>query len=236
PYRRALVCRGTGDAVNVLEALDPKRVFTSAQEQRSRLIVFMFSGQGAQYPNMGAELYATEPAFRDEIDLCSQLLEPHLGVDLRRVLYSDKEQSEEASRQLDQTLITQAALFSVEYALARLWMKWGVYPQALIGHSIGEYVAACLAGVFSLEDALSLVAARAKLMQQLSGGAMVAVSLSERDLRPLLNGKLSAAAINSPSVCVVSGRAEAAEEFEREVADRGLNCRRLHTSHAFHSE
>jgi len=235
-HRRALVCRGTEDAVTVLEALDPKQVFTSCQEQRSRPIVFMFSGQGAQYLNMGAELYAAEPAFRDEIDLCSQLLEPHLGVDLRRVLYPDEQQSEEASRQLDQTLITQAALFSVEYALARLWMKWGVYPQAMIGHSIGEYVAACLAGVFSLEDGLSLIAARGKLMQQLRGGAMVAVPLSESDLRPLLNRKLSAAAINSPSLCVVSGQPEAAEEFEREVADRGLNCRRLHASHAFHSE
>ena len=236
PYRRALVCHGTEEVVDVLGTLDPKRVFTSSQEQRSRSIVFMFSGQGAQYLNMGSELYATEPTFRDEIDRCSRVLEPHLGLDLSRVLYPNKEQSEEASRQLDQTLVTQAALFAVEYALARLWMKWGVCPQALIGHSIGEYVAACLAGVFSLEDALSLIAARGKLMQQLEGGAMLAVPLSERDLRPLLNGKLSAAAINSPSLCVVSGRTDAAEEFEREVADRGLNCRRLHTSHAFHSE
>src|SRR5207302_9895297 len=164
-HRRAVVCHATDDAVSVLETFDQKRVFTSSQEQRPRSIIFMFSAQGAQYLNMGAELYAAEPAFRDEIDLCSQLLEPHLGLDLRRVLYPDKEQSEKAWRQLDETLITQAALFSVEYALARLWIKWGVYPQALVGHSIGEYVAACLAGVFSLEDGLSLIAVRGKLMQ-----------------------------------------------------------------------
>ena len=236
PHRRALVCRGTDDAVNALTELNQKRVFTAFHEQSSRPIVFMFSGQGAQYVNMAAELYSSEPAFGDDIDRCSELLDPQLGVDLRRLLYPNEQEAAQASRQLDQTLITQAALFSVEYALARLWMKWGVVPDAFIGHSIGEYVAACLAGVFSLEDGLSLIAARGKLMQQLPVGAMVAVPLSETEVRPLLNGKLSAAAVNSPSLCVVSGLAEAAQEFECEVTERGLNCRRLHTSHAFHSE
>lgn len=236
-HRRMLVCRDLDDAAGALERLDPKRVLTSAPQPRERPVVFMFSGQGTQYVNMGRELYETEPFFREQVDICSELLKPHLGLDLRSdVLYPSAGESEQESAQrLEQTALTQPALFVIEYALARLWMEWGVRPQAMIGHSIGEYVAACLSGVFSLEDALQLVAARGRLMQQAASGAMLAVPLSEKDVEPLLGEKLSLAAVNGPSSCVVSGLAESISELEAHLNEKGLACRRLHTSHAFHS-
>ena len=123
----------------------------------------------------------------------------------------------------------------IDYALARLWMRWGVQPRAMIGHSIGEYVAACLAGVFTLEDVLRLVAARGRLMQELPSGVMLAVQLAGNDVRALLGKHLSLAAINGPSSCVVSGPADAIEDFENRLAEKGARCRRLRTSHAFHS-
>ncbi|MFQ5930187.1 MAG: type I polyketide synthase, partial [Acidobacteriota bacterium] len=235
-HRRMLVCRDIDDAVTALEALDPRRVFTHFQDARQVPVAFMFPGQGAQYVNMGLELYQIEPAFRDHIDYCSELLKRHLGLDLRDVLYPSEEQAEVATQKLKQTFITQPALFVIEYALAQLWMQWGVYPQAMIGHSIGEYVAACLAEVFSLEDGLALVAARGRLMQQLPGGAMLAVPLPQREVESLLGEHLSLAAINEPSLCVVSGPTEAVDSLEAQLAEKEIAGRRLHTSHAFHSE
>jgi amino acid adenylation domain-containing protein len=260
PYRRALVCRDHGDAAAAFEGRDPARVLTAACERKERSVVFMFPGQGAQYVGMAYELYQTEPTFRRSIDYCSELLLPHLGLDIRDVLYPTKDgqpptmddagrrtqdedsdssfvlrPASDAGYPLDQTWLAQPALFIVEYALAKLWMEWGVRPAALIGHSIGEYVAACLAGVFSLEDALALIAARGRLMQQLPGGAMLAVSLHERDVRPLLDETLFLAAVNAPGRCVVSGPVAGIERLERRLAVRDVDCRRLHTSHAFHS-
>jgi len=163
------------------------------------------------------------------------LLKPRLGIDLREVIYPQAERSQEIAGRLTQTALTQPALFVIEYALARLWMQWGVRPRAMIGHSIGEYVAACLAGVFPLEDALALVSERGRLMQQLPAGAMLAVSLSEEDLQPYLNDGLYLAAINEPSLCVLSGATEAIDQLEAGLAVKDIQCRRLHTSHAFHS-
>ncbi|HEY7492967.1 MAG TPA: type I polyketide synthase, partial [Candidatus Tectomicrobia bacterium] len=233
-HRRAIICQD-GSAVTALEALDPARVYTGVQEPKTRPVVFMFPGQGAQYVHMGAELYQVEPTFRKQIEVCSELLKPHLGLELRSVLYPDPARAAEAAETLKQTYLTQPALFVVEYALARLWMEWGVRPEAMIGHSIGEYVAACLAGVFSLEDALALVAARGRLMQSLPGGAMLAVRLAEKDVQPLLGEQLSLAAVNGPVQCVVSGPTAAVEALAQQLATQGVGCRRLHTSHAFHS-
>lgn len=235
-YRRAMVCRNITDAVTVLETLDPERVFTNAQEPREQQIVFMFSGQGAQYIDMGRELYRGEPTFRDHVNLCSELLRPHLGLDLREVLYPNATQIEAATQKLYQTAIAQPALFVIEHALAKLWMAWGIHPQAMIGHSIGEYVAACLAGVLSLEDALKLVANRGQLMQELPKGDMLAVHLPEQEAQSLVDQNLALAAINGPSLCVVSGPTDAIEELESRLARQGIDHRRLHTSHAFHSE
>ncbi|HEX6288819.1 MAG TPA: acyltransferase domain-containing protein, partial [Herpetosiphonaceae bacterium] len=204
-----------------------------------RPIAWMFPGQGAQYVNMGAELYRHEPTFRRAFDRCCDLLRPHLQgaptQDLRSVVYPAATQPETAAQQLQQTALAQPALFAVEYALARLWQEWGVQPQAMIGHSVGEYVAACLAGVLSLEDALMLVAARGRLMQALPAGAMLSVPLAERALAPLLGPGLEIAGVNSPTQCVVSGTHAAITALQAQLSGQGVKSRLLHTSHAFHS-
>ncbi len=233
-HRLALVCRDLDDGAAALES--PEERTASVQETNDHPVIFMFPGQGAQHPGMGAELYNYEQTFREQIDLCSELLQHHLGCDLRSLLYPPQENMEEAAERLKQTVFTQPALFVVEYALAKLWMSWGVRPRAMIGHSIGEYVAACLAGVLTLEDALTLVAARGRLMQSAPAGAMTSVTLPEAELAPLLDKRLAIAAVNGPSFCVISGPTEAVEEQEKLLSKRGHLCRRLHTSHAFHSE
>jgi len=235
-HRRMLVCRDVEDALTSLRELSPRRVAMSYQEDGSRPLIFMFSGQGTQYPNMGLQLYQHEPAFRKRIDDCSEILKPHLGRDLRDVLYPGKERMEAAESALIQTSMTQPALFVVEYALAQLLMEWGIRPQAMIGHSLGEYVAACLAGVFSLEDALMLVAERGRLMQQMPAGAMLGIRLPEQDIEPFLKSGLSLAAVNAPAQCVVAGRMGAIDALQRHLAEQKVGCSRLHTSHAFHSE
>lgn len=234
-YRRILVCSDIRDAKKGLQARDPKRVFTSFKASRNPSTVFMFSGQGAQYVNMGLELYQVEPTFREQIDLCADLLKSHLGLDLRRLLYPLEDEAEKAGKQLNQTAIAQPALFAIEYATAKLWQSWGVQPQAMIGHSVGELTAASLAGVFSLEDALAVVATRGRLIQSLPGGAMLAVRLPEEEISPLLNEKLSLAGINGPSLSVVSGPEDAVDQMEKQLGKNSVVCSRLHTSHAFHS-
>jgi amino acid adenylation domain-containing protein len=234
-YRRMLVASNSSAAIQALGTSDPKRVFSGFRQDRNAAVAFLFPGQGAQYPNMGRELYAEERIFREQIDLSSEILTPHLGLDLRHMLYPTMELAEEARRRLSDTVLTQPALFATEYALARLWMSWGVHPQAMIGHSIGEFVAACLSGVFSLEDALGLIAARGRLMQDLPEGAMLSVRLPESEARPLLDGILSLAAVNSPSQCVIAGPTDALDALEKRLVERGVTARRLSTSHAFHS-
>ena len=160
PHRRAVLCQGIDDAVHALESGDPERVATACHAASTRPVVFLFPGQCSQHINMSIDIYRTEPTFRDHLDRCAEILAPQLGFDLRTVLYPGERPSDEAAARLDQTAVAQPALFAVEYAAARLWMSWGIHPRAMIGHSIGEYVAACLSGVFSLENALSVVAAR----------------------------------------------------------------------------
>ncbi|MBW4500874.1 MAG: SDR family NAD(P)-dependent oxidoreductase [Scytonema hyalinum WJT4-NPBG1] len=235
-HRRILVCQDIQDAVNALENRDSQRVFTHYQEPCERPITFMFPGQGSQYVNMGKELYQTEPIFREYVDRCCLILRPLLDLDLRSVIYPQESDTETAQEKLKQTSLAQPALFVIEYALAQMWMSWGISPSAMIGHSIGEYVAACLAGVMSLEDALTLVAMRGRLMQQLPSGSMLSIPLSEAEVKPLLNENLSLAASNAPSSCVVSGTHAAIDELSERLIAQGLEYRRLHTSHAFHSQ
>ncbi|MBD2726430.1 SDR family NAD(P)-dependent oxidoreductase [Nostoc sp. FACHB-892] len=234
-YRRVVVCQSTQEAINALETVDPQQVLTHFQEPTQRSITFMFPGQGAQYVGMGKELYQTEPRFREQVDRCCLLLKPHLGLDLRSVIYPH-ESEKEVTEQLKQTSLAQPALFVIEYALAQLWMSWGISPQAMIGHSIGEYVAACLAGVMSLEDALTLVAVRGRLMHQMPTGAMLSVSASAAEVKTFLNEDLALAASNAPSLCVVSGSYDAVEKIAEKLTAKGIECRSLHTSHAFHSQ
>jgi acyl transferase domain-containing protein/pimeloyl-ACP methyl ester carboxylesterase len=237
-HRRALVCRDVDDAIKTLEARDAKRVFTYERDldAEAPAVVFMFPGQGSQYVGMGADLYRGQAVFKEEMDRCAEILKPALdGLDLREILYPAADKAKEAEELLIQTRITQPALFAIEYALAKLWMSWGVQPAALTGHSLGEYVAACLAGVFSLEDALSLVAQRGKLIQSLPRGSMMAVSMPEAELQKILPPNLSIAGVNGPIQCVVSGPTEDITAFEATLKTAGKPGRPLHTSHAFHS-
>lgn len=230
--RRILVCQSREEAVTLLEE---KSYTTGCPLEPTPAVVFLLPGQGAQYPQMGRQLYEAEPLFRQQVDRAAERLRPILGLDLRTLLYPEPEQAEAAQQQLLQTWLAQPALFVVEYALAQLWMAWGVRPQALLGHSLGEYVAACLAGVFSLEDALSLVATRGRLMQQQLPGKMLAVFLSEEALQPYLGGSLWLAAHNGPDLCVVSGTSVAIADLQAHLQAQGIAYRPLHTSHAFHS-
>ncbi|HEX6292480.1 MAG TPA: amino acid adenylation domain-containing protein [Herpetosiphonaceae bacterium] len=236
-YRRVLLCRDLDDARRAL-ASGRGRLLTRFQEDQQRPVAFLFPGGGAQHLAMAADLYQHEPTFRQEIDRCVELLKPQLGLDLRQVLYPQPGQSE-AARELRQTALALPALFMVEYALAQLWISWGVRPSFMIGHSLGEYVAACLAGVFSLEDALALVVLRGRLMQQLQPGAMLSVAASPEEIQPFLNAAatdhLALAAINGPALCVVSGTAESIAALETTLSQRGLNVRQLHIDVAAHS-
>jgi len=236
PRRRMLVCRSLEDAIHGLREPNREPVLTVSQDAAERPVVFMFSGQGSQYVNMASELYPLEPMFREWMDYGAELLRPELNLDLREVIDPDQDRMTEAEERLRQTEITQPALFILEYALAQLWMSWGVRPQAMIGHSIGEIVAACLAGVFSLPDALKLTAERGRLMGKMPAGSMLAVPLSESELPISLNGQLSLAAVNGPGLCVISGPIDEVEAARNQLATEGVECRFLRTSHAFHSE
>jgi acyl transferase domain-containing protein/acyl carrier protein len=255
--RRTVVCESAADAAEALASRDPRRVLSSVQAGSAAPVAFMFSGVGDHYVNMGRELYRSEPVFRQTVDECCELLRPHLDGDLGAVLYPAGEQmtpaglpspldfrrlraateepADEATRRLNQTALTQPAVFVIDYALARLWQSWGVEPEALIGYSLGEYVAACLAGVFTLPDALWLVARRAQMIDELPQGVMLAVSLPEAEVASLLGEELSLAAVNTSTLCVVAGTAAAVTQLEEQLMASGVVCRRLQTSHAFHS-
>jgi acyl transferase domain-containing protein len=230
--RLALACRGREEALAALAA--PGRL-RSGTRGEPRGVVMLFPGQGAQFPGMGAGLYRGEAPFREEVDRCAAILTPLLGCDLRTLIAPAPGTAEEAGRLLARTRIAQPVLFAVEYALARLWERWGIRPQAMIGHSVGEYVAACLAGVLSLDDALALVAARGRLMQEAPAGAMLAVPLPEAEVLSLLGSELSLATVNAPDRCVVAGPEPAVQALAERLAGRGVAARRLAAAHAFHS-
>lgn len=229
-YRRIFICT---DRENAIEQLaEPERLSIYQAPEKIPNVAFLFPGQGTQYPKMTQELYHTEPVFQSAIDHCAALLLPLLNQDLRQLLYSND--PDHASK-LKQTAFTQPALFAVEYALAQLWISWGIQPKALLGHSIGEYVAACLAGIFSLEDALALVTARGQLIQSLPAGAMLAVPLSEVQVQQWLSSEISLAVVNGADRCVLSGSHAAIASLTQTLQTQGIDCRDLHTSHAFHS-
>src|SRR6185437_7173882 len=236
-HRLAIACEDRDQAIAALEAVTEP---PAAPDIADRPVAFLFPGQGSQYPRMGWDLYQSEPLFREEVDACTRLLKEQRDLDILPLIFSDRAEAA-AQETLNQTAIAQPALFIVEYALARLWMDWGVQPRALIGHSIGEYVAACLAGVFSLADALSLVADRGSLMQQAPRGAMLALPMSAAEAtealkRSAAGAELSLAAVNGPGLSVVSGTHEAVAALDKELSARGVQGRRLQTSHAFHSQ
>jgi phthiocerol/phenolphthiocerol synthesis type-I polyketide synthase E len=229
-HRRALVVRDRTEALQVLRQPQQAPALTAVHDGGVRPVAFLFSGQGSQYVGMGADLYRAEPVYRDAIDRCEALLKPHLSRDIRTVIFAD-----DGDRSLDETRFTQPALFCTEYALATLWMQWGVTPRAMLGHSLGEYVAAHVAGVMSLEDALALVAARGRLMQEMAPGSMAAVNLPAAELNRWLDGGVEIAAVNAPGLCTITGPAMAITDTVSRLAAGDIHCRELHTSHAFHS-
>lgn len=233
-YRRAITCRDRVDAIKALASLDPQKVHSHSQKAAARSVVFMFPGGGAQYPNMAAGLYKAEPVFRKEVDLCAELLNPQMGADLRSYIYPESD-STSATFYMRQTSIGLPALFVIEYALAKLLMNWGIQPAALIGHSLGEYVAACLAGVFSIGDALSLVLARSRLLQKVPKGLMLSVPLSRKEVEPLLKEGLWLAAVNGSSQSVISGTVEAVEEITQYLEKFEIEFRKIPIDVSSHS-
>src|SRR6204780_4956727 len=227
PCRRTVVARDVTEAIAALTQKDRKRTQTRMRPSEKPEVYFLFPGQGSQHANMAREIYDTEPVFREAVDRCAKILLPHLGADLRTLLYPPDGATEEAKRRVTETIVAQPAIFTIEYALAQLWMSWGIRPQAMLGHSIGEFVAACLPGIFTLEDALSLVAARGRMMQEVPAGGMLSVRMPESEVRARLNGELALAAVNAPSLCVVAGPFDALEKFEQELGPEGIACRRL---------
>jgi acyl transferase domain-containing protein/acyl carrier protein len=223
-HRHAVVASTCGEAIGALGDFAAPAVVCDPALPPS--VVFLFPGQGSQHVNMGAGLYQQEPVFRRIAAQCAEAFRPLIGLDLRQLADPDV---------LRQTRYAQPALFMIEYALAHLWMEWGVNPAAMMGHSIGEIVAACMAGVFSFEDAIAVVSARAAAMQACPPGAMLAVNLSDRELSELPSG-ISLAAWNAPGMAVLSGACDAIDALEKTIAERGVPCRRLNTSHAYHSD
>ena len=259
PHRRALVCRDREDALAVLRNRDGRRLLGSVQEIAQRPVAFLLPGLGDHYPGMARGLYRDEPTFRSGIDHAAELLRGE-GIDLlaalfpqgtgpeaegdggrpdlRAMLGRGKAAVSGEPRPLDRTEVAQPAVFAVEHALATLLVEWGIRPAALAGYSLGEYVAACLAGVLSFEDALLLVARRARLIGRLPAGAMLSVALPAEQARALpavTSGELSLAGINGPVLSVIAGPPGAIEAIEKDLAGRGVATRRLPTTHAFHS-
>ena len=257
-FREYLTCDDRVDAINALAVRGAARSPSAQSDPTSRPLVFLLPGVGDHYVGMAHGLYETFEVFRQEVDRCARILESDLGLDIRRIVYPSAPSWKEVGqkkgidlrkmlgrtpdavidkdgRSLNETWLVQPALFTIEYALSRLWQSLGVTPDAIVGHSMGEYVAACLSGVLSLEDALHLIAARARLVNQLPHGAMLAVMLSEQELSQVVGEDLSVALVNGPDLCVVAGPVPAVARLERRLQEKGVTCRPVQNAHAFHS-
>lgn len=242
--RRAVVCRNREEACAALlpgsvSSEDAAWSCRGVADREPPDVVFMFPGVGEQYVGMGRGLYEAESVYRSHFDRCAAALLDISDIDLHAELDPGRGRLQEATRaeapRMKRTALTHPAIFATELALAQLWMSWGVSPSAMIGHSLGEYAVACIAGVMSLDDAVRLVARRSALIESLTTGAMLAVATSESELRSLLPADLSIAAVNAPSRCVVAGSKERVSAFESVLDDRGLAHRYVNASHAFHS-
>ena len=229
--RRFIIADNTTDLTQKLSEDLNKISDSKVLKESATELVFLFPGQGSQYLNMGAGLYKQEKIFRDAVDECANLLLPWLKEDIRIILYGETEEAEK----IHNTRYTQPALFVTEYAMAKLWISWGIRPAALCGHSIGEFAAAHLSGIFNLEDALKLVSERARLASELEAGSMLAVKALPEVIETQLSGDLSIAAYNSPDLSVVSGPTDQIQALSSELQAKGIANRLIKTSHAFHS-
>jgi len=218
---------------NIINNLNNSRN-TNCVTTKDKDIVFMFPGQGSQFVNMGKELFDLEPVFKSAMQECARILEAEVNENILNIIYPEKA-SEEAENKLRNTKYSQPALFSIGYALGKLFMNWGIFPAAFIGHSIGEFVSAYFAGIFTLTDALKLIAARGKMMAALEGGSMLSVRLTENEILPYLSADVSLAAINSPKLCVVAGSDDSIRILSDDLNEKGILNKVLQTSHAFHS-
>jgi len=230
----ALVTDSNDDAINQLLSDASTSVKTADLKSVPSNLAFLFPGQGAQYLQMGKTLYEQEMVFKEAVDDCAEILLKELNIDILKIIYPETNSSE-AEDKLKDTQFTQPALFVVEYALSQLWMSWGIQPTLLCGHSIGEFVAAHLAGIFTLKDAVLLVAVRGKLVSNLPGGSMLSVRTTYDKLSEILPETLSVAAVNSDQLCVVSGEDQTVEAFAKILEEKEIPNRLLLTSHAFHS-
>ena len=234
-HRRAAVANETSMAIEMLSSPDHVLARSAPTPDQPPELVFLFPGGGTQHTHMGAAFYRSDTLFRDDVDRCCELLRPEMGLDLRELLFPAPGHEVAAGEQLVRIGNAQPALFVIEYAMAQWWMRRGVRPAVMMGHSLGEYVAACLAGVFRLEDALRVVAARGRLLQSLPPGAMTAVAMAPPELETLLQTGCDLAAVNGEQLCVLSGPLQSIEAAERELFGRGHLPRRLHVSIASHS-
>ncbi|GAA4994813.1 thioester reductase domain-containing protein [Kitasatospora paranensis] len=243
PVRRFAVCTDPADAVAALRGTDPDRLTTRTAPAGRHEVVLTFPGGGMQHPDMGLDIYRSEPVFRDEVDRCAALLEPRLGYDLRRLLFPSaftpldghRLRGGAATMGRDQGAGVVSSLFTVEYALARQLEAWGIRPVAMLGHSLGEYVAACLAGVFTLDGALDITLARGELFARMDPGRMLVVQLPEERLLPRLTDRISVSAVNAPDLTVVAGPDEDIAALLTTLRAEGVDCRKVGVPVASHS-
>jgi len=235
PHRRKLVCKDINSAVEILSSSQHREVRTysaNASQDEDRPVVFVFAGLGSQYINMGLDTYKTERIFREEMDRCFKILNSLVDYNIKEIIYPEAGNSQ---ADIDHIEVAQLLIFIFEYALAKLLMEWGITPKAMIGYSFGEYIAACIAGVFSLEDALRLVVSRGRLIGQLPTGVMLSVPLTQEELLPLLQEEISIAINNGPS-CIVAGTITAVSALEQQLKRKKYLCMPLASSHALHSQ
>jgi acyl transferase domain-containing protein/thioesterase domain-containing protein/acyl carrier protein len=233
PMRRVVVADSAASAATALR--DVAQAVTEHAADGARSVAFMFAGGGAQHPGMGADLYASEPVYRAAVDECLAILKSRLNLDLKPLLYPAAGAEDMAAVQLQRPSLALPALFTAQLAQARLWQSWGIEPTAMIGHSMGEYTAAHLAGVFSLADALTLVELRGRLFETLPEGAMLSVPLPESELLPLLSSDLAIGVINGPQLCVASGPVASIEALQRRLTEMEIDAARVRINVAAHS-